>query len=83
MKFITLGALLLFGFICLYQVKHKVSDQIQKNTALLRSIHNTDKEFRLLKADWAYLNRPQRLEPLAHQLLGLAPIAPSQIQEMP
>ena len=82
MKYITLGVIILLGFICLYQVKHLVSDQINKNNALLRSISMTDKEYRLLKADWAYLNRPQRLAPLAEKLLGLSSIEPSQILEV-
>ena len=83
MRFFLLGMFVLCGFICLYQVKHQVSDQIQKNMKLLQAIHKTDKELRLLKADWAYLNRPQRLEPLAQKLLGLSAIKPEQIQEMP
>jgi len=82
MKYLVLGIMIVIGFICLYQVKYKVERCIHTNTALVSAIKKTDKEIRLLKADWAYLNRPTRLAPLAEKLLGLGPIASTQIQEM-
>ena len=83
MKYIILACVILFGFISLYRVKNVVSDQIHLNNMLLRQIKDTDKELRLLKADWAYLNRPQRLMQLAEKLLGLSPISPSQVEKAP
>lgn len=79
MKYLILFFAILMGTVCLYKVKYVVSDQIQKNISLVAMIKKTDQELRLLKADWAYLNRPQRLAPLAQKLLGFEPIAPSQI----
>lgn len=79
MKYLFLFFMILFGTICLYKIKYIVSDEIQKNNTLLRTIKMTDQELRLLKADWAYLNRPQRLSPLAKKLLGFEPISPTQI----
>ena len=83
MKYIILACVILFGFISLYRVKNVVSDQIHLNNMLIRQIKDTDKELRLLKADWAYLNRPQRLMQLAEKLLGLSPITPSQVEKSP
>lgn len=55
---------------------------MQRNATLLSDIRKTDQEIRLLKADWAYLNRPARLASLSEKLLGLEPISSSQVQEM-
>ena len=82
MKYLALFFMILIGTICLYKVKYLVSDQIQKNITLIQMIKKTDQELRLLKAGWAYLNRPQRLAPLSQKLLGLEPIAPSQIKSL-
>ncbi|HKS90115.1 MAG TPA: hypothetical protein VJR70_11795, partial [Stellaceae bacterium] len=37
-------------------------------------------EIRVLSAEWAYLNQPERLADLNRRFLGLAPIAPGQLQ---
>ena len=63
----------------LYQLKHEVraleSDLVRLNRAVLveqQAIH-------VLRAEWSYINQPQRLESLASRYLDLRPIKPAQL----
>lgn len=46
-----------------------------------RSIENEKEQIRLLKAEWASLNRPERLEKLAEEFLNVLPPAPEQMYD--
>ena len=63
----------------LYLVKYSVQD-VQRNVAALKSDLSKEKEsLHLLNAEWAYLNRPDRLRDLADlnfDRLGLLPLMP-------
>ena len=62
----------------------KISYQVDAKERELRHLNaqltaNED-GIRVLKAEWAYLNQPQRLEKLATKYLALAPIHTAQMQ---
>lgn len=58
----------------LYLVKYSVQD-VQRNVATLKNDLAVEKEaLHLLNAEWAYLNRPDRLRVLADRHLDLVPL---------
>ena len=83
-----MNARILINMVCvavlaigLYLVKYSVQD-VQRNVASLKVELATEKEsLHLLNAEWAYLNRPDRLRELTtinFDRLGLLPLEPSQ-----
>ena len=65
-----------------YLVKYSVQD-VQTNVVTLRKDLATEKEsLHLLNAEWAYLNRPDRLRQLADRHLDLVPLDSRQIGNM-
>lgn len=60
----------------LYLVKYRVQDVKDEVVALQQNIDEEQESIQLLKAEWSYLNRPDRLEHLALQYLSLQPISP-------
>lgn len=67
--------------IVLYKIKYFVAERHRHNISLERQISDVDKEIRLLKADWAYVNTPKRLSKLAEERLKMTPIQANQIIE--
>ncbi len=66
----------------LYLVKYSVQD-VQRNVVTLKSDLATEKEsLHLLNAEWAYLNRPDRLRQLADRHLDLVPLDSRQIESV-
>ena len=66
----------------LYLVKYSVQD-VQRNVASLKDNLKVEKEsLHLLNAEWAYLNRPDRLRQLADRHLDLVPLDSRQIEEI-
>lgn len=66
----------------LYLVKYSVQD-VQRNVASLKKELASEKEsLHLLHAEWAYLNRPDRLRRLADRHLDLTPIDSRQIEQV-
>lgn len=64
----------------LYLVKYSVQD-VQRNVATLKSELSKEKEsLHLLNAEWAYLNRPDRLRQLADRHLDLVPLDSRRIE---
>lgn len=60
-------------------VSHKVQRaevEISRLEGLVSQEHET---IRLLEAEWAYLNNPQRLDEIATQYLGLVPALPESL----
>jgi hypothetical protein len=62
-----------------------VSQRVQHAEEVLAGIeaearHEQD-TIRMLRAEWAYLNRPERLEKLASEFLDLVPPAPEEMPE--
>lgn len=65
-----------------YLVKYSVQD-VQRELAARRMQLATEKEsLHLLKAEWAYLNRPDRLRHLADRHLDLVPLDSRQINQV-
>ncbi|MGE0653913.1 MAG: cell division protein FtsL [Alphaproteobacteria bacterium] len=73
---IALVAAVGFG---LFHVKYKVQALEEDMARLNSSIVHEQEQLHVLRAEWAYLNRPERLEDLNRRLLGLGPMAPAQI----
>lgn len=80
----------LFVFLCasllgagLLRVSHNVQQAEQQLAELNRSIEQEKNSIRLLNAEWAYLNNPERLEKLSAQYLDLMPPQPAAIISTP
>jgi cell division protein FtsL len=63
----------------LFLVKHEVQDLEERLAQLDDRIANERETVHVLRAEWAYLTRPERLARLAERHLGLKPPAPGQI----
>jgi len=62
----------------LLQTSQRVQQAEDELRALERAAENEREAIRVLHAEWAYLNRPERLEFLAAQYLELVPPGPGQ-----
>ena len=72
----------LMGAFWLFQVKHEAKEEGEKIAALEKKIEEENDALLLLKAEWSYLNRPQRIQRLTDEFsdqLGLKTIEPYQI----
>jgi hypothetical protein len=80
----TLICMICFGVAVsgLYFVKYAVQG-VQRDVASLQTELKGEREsLHLLNAEWAYLNRPERLHALSEKHLALAPLDSRQIQEI-
>ncbi|HER27062.1 MAG TPA: hypothetical protein ENI69_08130 [Rhodospirillales bacterium] len=77
----TLLFLLLAGglSVALFTIKYRVQDLEQELTSLNKSIFQERQSLHVLKAEWSYLNNPQRLRDLAERYLGMVPLKSSQL----
>jgi len=66
----------------LYLVKYTVQDVQREVGALKQQLANEKESLHLLKAEWAYLNRPERLRQLAGRHLDLVAVDVRRIEEM-
>lgn len=66
-------ALVLFG------VKYEVQGLEEELTSLDQDIANERRSIHVLRAEWAYLNNPDRLRGLARTHLDLQPLEPEQL----
>jgi hypothetical protein len=66
----------------LYLVKYSVQDVQREVSAMKRELAVERESLHLLSAEWAYLNRPDRLRRLADRHLVLAPLDSRQINNM-
>ena len=80
----TLLFLLLAGAlsVALFSIKYQVQDLEQELTALNKSIYQERQSIHVLKAEWSYLNNPQRLSGLARRHLQMQPVTPSQLSTL-
>ncbi|GAB5469150.1 MAG: hypothetical protein Kilf2KO_21800 [Rhodospirillales bacterium] len=62
-----------------YMLKHEVQQREASLRIALRDIVRAQEELHVLKAEWSYLNQPERLAALAGTHLGLAPLTPEQL----
>lgn len=72
-------AIALFG---IYVVKYTAQDLQREVTVAQDELKKEQQSLHLLNAEWAYLNRPDRLRHLAEKHLALAPMDSRQIEEI-
>lgn len=63
----------------LYNGVHRVKAQAEQLQSLKAEIAKENEAIRVLKAEWTYLNQPDRLQDLSRRHLALAPTGASQI----
>src|SRR5258707_5135555 len=73
---VTLLILVSFG---LYNGVYAAKAHERELLALAAEIAKEGEAIRVLKAEWGYLNQPERLQELARKHLALAPTNPNQI----
>lgn len=80
----VLFCLVLLGAFWLYQVKHQAKMTEAQIATLQKQIADEKEALLLLKAEWSYLNRPERVQQLASRFaeqLGLKAVTTYQIGE--
>ncbi len=65
----------------LFHVSYDVTALEEDLSALNRDIVREQEAIRVLRAEWSYLNQPERLRNLARELTSLVPITPGQVIE--
>lgn len=80
-RYLTAIGLALLALISfeLYNGVHRVKVQQKELETLKASISREGEAIRVLKAEWTYLNQPDRLQQLARRHLALSPTGPGQI----
>ena len=73
--------LLVFAFSGLYAVKYKVRSVKAEVTTAEKQLFDEQRNLHVLTAEWAYLNRPERLKALSAKYLDIKPIKGQQIAE--
>lgn len=66
----------------LYQLKHAVQRSEKELAQLERELITSQESIHVLRAEWSYLNRPDRLSALADRHLALVPVAPNQVVDI-
>ena len=70
---------ILFVAISLYQIKHFISKKEIELAQITNDINDARSDLNILKAELSYLKRPDRLENIALNKLGLREILPTDI----
>ena len=70
---------ILFIGISLYQIKHFITKKEIELSQIKKNIKNTQSDINILKAELSYLKRPDRIEKIALQKLGLREVLPTDI----
>ncbi|MFQ5783287.1 MAG: hypothetical protein ACE5H8_00505 [Alphaproteobacteria bacterium] len=73
---VALIGIVAFG---LFQLKHAVQRLEDELAGLNRELLASEENIHVLRAEWSYLNRPERLAVLAARHLDLEALAPAQI----
>jgi cell division protein FtsL len=74
-------ALLALSIFALFQVKYKVQNLRRDLVEIERQITADKQSIHVLEAEWAYLNRPERLKRLSDQYLDLRYVTVAQVKE--
>ena len=77
-SFLIFFAILFLG-ISLYQVKHLITKKEMKLAQIQNNIKNAQSNIKILKAELSYLKRPDRIEKIALNKLGLREVSPTEI----
>jgi len=70
---------ILFVGISLYQVKHFITKKEIELTQIENNIKSAQSDINILKAELSYLKRPDRIEKIARNKLGLREVLPTDI----
>ena len=70
---------ILFVGISLYQIKHFITKKEIELTQIQNNIKSAKSDIKILKAELSYLKRPDRIEKIALNRLGLREILPTDI----
>ena len=70
---------ILFVGISLYQIKHFITKKEIELVQLQNNIKSAKSNINILKAELSYLKRPDRIEKIAQNKLGLREISPTDI----
>tara|TARA_B100000963_G_C22485356_1_gene606630 strand:- start:504 stop:815 length:312 start_codon:yes stop_codon:yes gene_type:complete len=70
---------ILFVAISLYQIKHFITKKEIELIQIKNNINTTQSDINILKAELSYLKRPDRIEKIALNKLGLKQILPTDI----
>lgn len=83
-RFISIASVALLALICfeLYNGVSRVKSQERELANLKAAIVSEQEAIRVLKAEWSYLNQPERLQTLAREHLPLTQTGASQIVVM-
>ena len=71
--------IILFVGISLYQIKYYITKKEIELTKIKKNIISTQSDIKILKAELSYLKRPDRIEKIALQKLGLREVLPTDI----
>ena len=71
--------IILFLGVSLYQVKHLITKKEMKLAQIQNNIKNAQSNIKILKAELSYLKRPDRIEKIAINKLGLREVSPTEI----
>ena len=63
----------------LFQLKYEVMKLEQDHRRIHKTIRETDEAMHVLKAEWAYLNDPKRLQVLCERYLPISAVLGSQL----
>lgn len=63
----------------IYQQKHETRRLEARAAELSREIAAQTRALAVLRAEWTYLSRPERLESIAHEKMGLVPVTAQQV----
>jgi cell division protein FtsL len=66
----------------LYHVKYRVQGLEHQLTAARSALETEQAAIHVLEAEWAYLNRPERLQALAERHLAMTPVTAGQIVDL-
>ncbi len=70
---------ILFAGVLLYQIKHFITKKEIELAQIKHNIKSTQSNINILKAELSYLKRPDRIEKIALDKLGLREILPTDI----
>ena len=70
---------ILFVAISLYQIKHLITKKEIELAQIKNNIKSTQSDINILEAELSYLKRPDRIEKIALNKLGLKEILPTDI----
>jgi len=75
-------ALAVAAAVAAFVIKYQVRELEDKLASLETELTQSQETIHVLKAEWSYLNRPERLTELAQRYLDLVPMGPSQMTSL-